>query len=111
MTNEELRKRYGPFKEIWRERESELVKKGKFRNVLTITSEDIPYEDIPEDDRPSAKELKERGETKKTFMGTMLFARVGHHLVNVEAIFESAKPMPEELTVRDFWFDEFIEAP
>ena len=58
MSNEELVKLYGPFKEIWRERESELIKDGDFQHILTITSEDTPYEFLPEDDRPSKEELK-----------------------------------------------------
>jgi len=110
--NEMMGKLYGPFKHIWREEEAKLCAAGKFQHVLCITSEDVPYEDLPKEERPVAAELKERGETKEDYMGSMFFANVGHRLVNVEVIFESTKPMPEGLMFENFWFDEeHLKAP
>jgi hypothetical protein len=112
MSNEELAKRYGPFREIWREREQVLLSSPDgYLHILTVTSDDVAYEDLPEDDRPSDEELEDRGETREDFMGSMLFATVGHHRVNVEVIYESARPMPADLVIENFYFDEFIEAP
>ena len=111
MSNEELEKRYGPFSHIDRERETELRHEGKWRYILTIIGYDVPYEDLPEDDRPSDEELQERGETRESHMGYRQDAVVGHHGVNVDEIFESAKPMPEGFEIKDFWFDDFLKAP
>lgn len=80
MTCDELHTKYGPFKEIWRDRETELLKQGKWRHILAIISTD-------NDDAP-------------------LCASVGHHLVNVDVILESTKKLPEDLMVDDFWFTE-----
>jgi len=112
MTNAELERLYGPFREIDRKREAKLIEADQWQRILTITSEDVPYDDLPEDERPSDEELEDRGETREEYMGFMLFAGVGHHRVNVEAIYESARPMPEDLVIENFYFDDkFIEAP
>jgi hypothetical protein len=89
VSNEELVKLYGPFTEIWREREAELMNQGKWRHILSIQS----FDSEDEED------------------GTILTATVGHHLVNTETVFESAKPMPDNLRIDDFWFDDYLKAP
>lgn len=86
-SNQELARRYGPFKEIGRAREKELVNSGKWRNILTI-------KDCETDEG-----------------NFMLHAHVGHGLVNVQTIFESTNPMPEGLEILDFWFDDYLKAP
>jgi len=111
MTNERLVKLYGPFHRINRDRETELTKTGKWQHILTIIGCDVPYDELPEDDRPSDEELKDRGDTRENFMGYMQEATVGHHRVNVDEIFESTKPMPEDFKILDFWFDDFLKAP
>lgn len=87
--NQELVRRYGPFKEIGRPREKELMERDRWQHILTIKGCDS---DENED-------------------GYKLFAHVGHGLVNVETIFESTNPMPEGLEIPDFWFDDFLRAP
>lgn len=89
ITNEELVKKYGPFKEIGRDRESVLLAEGKYRHIFTIKGEDS---DEHED-------------------GYVMHAHVGHGLVNVDVVFEATKAMPEDLEIQDFWFDEHLEAP
>lgn len=90
MDNDELHKLYGPFRLINRVKESDLLKLGKWQHILTIGGMD----------------------SDKSEDGWTMWAEVGHHLVNVEAIYESTNPMPPDLTVDDFWFDdEFIKAP
>lgn len=89
ITNEELVRKYGPFKEIGRDRESVLLAEGKYRHIFTVKGEDS---DEHED-------------------GYIMHAHVGHGLVNVDAVFESTKAMPEDLEIQDFWFDEHLEAP
>ena len=78
MDCDELYEKFGPFKEITRAREAKLMKAGKWRHVLCVISGD----------------------------NDGLAAAVGHHLVNVEVILESKKPLPKDLMVDDFWFTE-----
>ena len=112
LTNKELVELYGPFKRITRQQEATLAAQGKWLHILTIIGCDVPYEDLAEDNRPSDEELKDRGETRENHMGYTQEATVGHHLVNVDEIFESAKPMPDDLVIHDFWFDEtHLKAP
>jgi len=87
--NEELVRRYGPFKEIGRAQEKELVDGGKGRHILTIKGCDS---DESED-------------------GYVMYAHVGYGLVNVDTIFESTIPMPEDLEIQDFWYDDHLKAP
>lgn len=89
VTNKELVEKYGPFKEIGRDRESVLLAEGKYRHIFTVKGEDS---DEHED-------------------GYVMHAHVGHGLVNVDVVFESTKAMPEDLRIDDFWFDEHLEAP
>lgn len=100
--------KFGPLKRIDRKREAVLMKQGKFRNVLTLIDYDVGYEDLPEDDRPTDEELEERGETREEYTAGRHEAVVGHHLVNVSEIYESKKPMPEDLRIEDdgIWFGD-----
>ena len=101
-------KQFGPFKLIDRKRESALLKQGKYRHIFTLVSYERAYEDLPEDDRPTDEELEERGESKEDFTQGAYEGVVGHHLVNVSEIYESRKPMPEDLRIEDdgIWFEE-----
>lgn len=87
--NYELVRRYGPFTEIGRAREKKLCELGMENHILTIKGCDS---DESED-------------------GYTMFAHVGHGLVNVETIFESANPMPMSLEISDFWYDDHLKAP
>ena len=99
---------FGPLKLIDRKREAALLKKGKHRHIFTLVSYERSYEDLPEEDRPTNEELEERGETKDEFTQGAYEGVVGHHLVNVAEIYESKKPMPEDLRIEDdgIWFEE-----
>lgn len=110
-TNEELVKKYGPFKLIDRARENDLVAASKWRNILSIISYEVPYNDLPEDERPSQEELDERQESKESFTGTHLMASVGRHVVNSEHSFETSKPLDATFEILDFYFDDFFQAP
>jgi hypothetical protein len=70
---------YGPLKKIWRTEESKLLEEGKWQQVLTL----------------------------QEFEGKFHLS-VGHHLVNVQEIYETAKPMPEGLEIGDrrVWFGD-----
>jgi hypothetical protein len=108
-TVKELVREYGPFKRIDRKREAALLKAGKYRHIFTLMSVDVPYADLKKEDRPSKMELKERGETKDEYTASVPYASVGHHLVNVDEIFESKKLMPEDLSMEGFdqlWFED-----
>lgn len=102
-----VQKEFGPLKPIDRKREEVLRKKeGNF--VLTIMSYDVPYEDLSPDERPSEKELEEREETPEEYTQCFFYADVNYHLVNVERLYESAKPMPDNLELDDegIWYGE-----
>lgn len=102
-----VQKEFGPLKLIDRKREAVLRKReGNF--VLTIMSYDVPYEDLDEDERPTEKELEERGETPENYTQCFFYAEVGHHIVNVEHLYESKKPMPPDLKLDDegIWHGE-----
>lgn len=105
---EKVVKEFGPIKRIDRPRESQLLKEGKWQYILTITVEDVGYWDLPKKDRPTGAELKERGDTRNNFSIGMHFGEVGHRLVNMQEMYETAKPMPEDLTLSDddIWFGE-----
>ena len=75
ISAEELYEKYGPFTEITRQKETRMMKAGKWRYILCVMS-----------------------------AGELLYASVGHHLVNVDVILKSTKKMPENLRVDDFWF-------
>lgn len=75
ISPEELYEKYGPFKEITRQQEIRMMKAGKWRYILCVMS-----------------------------AGELMYASVGHHLVNVDVILKSDKKMPENLRVDDFWF-------
>lgn len=100
-TTERVVKEFGPIKQIDRARESELMQSGKWRHVLTLVSHEVGYLDLPEEDRPSDQDLKDQETTKEDFTTTGYTACVGHHIVNVSEIFETAKPMPEDLEIPD----------
>jgi hypothetical protein len=85
--NYELVRRYGPFKEIGRAREAKLAASDMWKHIFTVKS--------CEDDDGNYT----------------MHAHVGHGLVNVETIFESTNPMPEDLEVLDFWYDDHLKAP
>lgn len=99
---------YGPFKVINRERERELIKEGKEAHILTVCGQDVDYENLSEENRPSDEELKDRGETKEEYSTTILYASVGRRWVNMQEIYESTKPMPVELELEDknIWFGD-----
>jgi hypothetical protein len=98
-TVEELVRQFGPFKLIDRARESELYAEGKGKHVFTVTSTDVSWEDLPEDDRPSLKELREMGYTREEYSEPRYYGESGSRLVNMHEIFESSKPMPEGIEV------------
>jgi hypothetical protein len=105
----DLIKAYGPFKLIYRAEERKLIKDDKANHILCVMSCDVPYADLPPDEQPSDEELKERGETKETHMGSVLYVEAGHHLVNVDEIYQSAKPMPLTLMIQgneNVWFGD-----
>ena len=81
-----LIKRYGPFREIGRAEERRLLSEGKWRHLLAVC--DYDESELDEDD------------------DRLLYAYVGHHLVNVQLILYSDKEMPEDLVVDDFYFTE-----
>ena len=85
--NAELVRRYGPFTAIGREQEARLIARDEWRRILTIKSGD--------DDNGKFS----------------MHAHVGHGLVNVDIIFQSTNPMPEDLEIPDFWFDDHLKAP
>lgn len=101
VTTKQLLEMYGPFTLIKRAREAELMEAGKFQHVLTILSFERAYADLSKEDRPTGKELRDMGETKDTYSEPGFEGCVGHHLVNVHEIYESAKPMPEDLIIKD----------
>jgi len=108
-TVKELVREYGPFKPIVRARERQLLEEGRGAYVFALMSTDAPYEDIPEEERPTDEELVERGETKEDYSASVLYGAVGHHLVNVDELFESAKPMPMDLAIEgndNLWFGD-----
>lgn len=98
----------GPFTKITRQREMELIEVGKWNHVFTLINYDMPYEEMPEKDRPSEEEMKDRGETKEEYSESRFIGVVGHHLVNVFEIYEASKPMPEDLELSDenIWFGD-----
>jgi hypothetical protein len=105
----DLVKQFGPFKRINRGRETQLIQQGKHCNILTQVSFYVPYEDLPEDERPSDEELQELGETKENYMGNGCSIEVGHRLVNVDEIYESTRPMPLDLMLEgneNVWFGD-----
>jgi hypothetical protein len=89
LTNKQLVELYGPFKEINRAKERKLIAAHKWQHILTIKNCDS-------DEEPD---------------GFTMYAHVGHGLVDVSAIFESEKPMPEDLEINDFWFDDYLGKP
>lgn len=99
---------FGPFERISRGREAQLLRHGLDRHLLTLVGYERAYEDIPEAEQPSDAELVERGETKEDFTRGAFEGFVGHHLVNVEEVYESAKPMPRDLRLGDddIWFGD-----
>lgn len=75
VSAEKLYELYGPFEEITREQEARFMRAGKWRRILCVMS-----------------------------AGEILYAAVGHHLVNVDVILKTKKTMPENLRCDDFWF-------
>jgi hypothetical protein len=75
VSAEKLYELYGPFVEINRSEEARMMMAGKWRNILCVMS-----------------------------AGEILYAAVGHHLVNVDVILKTDKKMPENLRCDDFWF-------
>lgn len=99
---------FGPFKVIDRQRETELINEGKSNHIYTIMVVDVDYDDLPESEKPSEEELEQRGETKDEFSMGMQYGAVGRHIVNMQEIYESSKPLPDELDLEDedIWFGE-----
>jgi len=87
----EFIKQFGPLVPITNEESWDMYREGKWKNLFAITSTDVAYEDLPEDDRPSDEELKDRGETKEEYSQSMSEGIVGHHIVNVERRYKTEK--------------------
>lgn len=95
-----LVKKFGPFKLIDRKREDALYKEGRGAHIFTITSEDVEWKDLPEDDRPTLQELEENmGYTADEYTEPRYYGQSGSRMVNKHEIYESAKPMPEGIEV------------
>lgn len=101
-------KQFGPVKLIDKARVKVLLVEDKWRHILTLMVNDVPYEDLPESEKPSDEELEQRGETRDEFSMGMHYASVGCHRVNVQEWYETALPMPENLELEDadIWFEE-----
>lgn len=102
-----LVKQFGPFKLINRKREDALYKEGKGAHVFTVTSEDMEWKDMPEDDRPTLRELKDMGYLQEEYTEPRYYGESGSRMVNMHGIYESTKPMPEGITVGPDaeWYD------
>jgi hypothetical protein len=87
----EFIKQFGPLVPITNEESWALYKEGEWKHLFAITSTDVGYEDLSEDDRPSDEELKDRGETKEEYSQSMSEGIVGHHIVNVERRYKTEK--------------------
>lgn len=92
-------KQYGPLRPLTLNDSWRLSDEGKGDCILTIIGTDVPWEDLPENDRPSAQELAENfeDETPETYSELRMVGVRGHHIVNVEYRFATAKPLPPEL--------------
>lgn len=100
-TTTKLVEQFGPLKTLSREREFQLLQEGKHLHIFTVIGTDVGYDDLSEEDRPSDAELEDRGETKDEYSALVYHGCVGHHIVNVFEIFETSKPMPEDLVIED----------
>lgn len=100
-TTQKVIEEFGPVTRITRAREDELIQEGKSAHVLTLVGADVGYFDLPVDDRPSEEVLADRGESRHEYSRTVFHAFVGRRIVDVEEIYETAKPMPADLEIQD----------
>jgi hypothetical protein len=103
-----LVKKFGPFKCIDRKREDALYKEGRGAHIFTITSEDMEWKDMAEDDRPTLDELVDMGYTREDYTEPRYYGQSGSRMVNKHEIYESTKPMPEGIEVGPDaeWYDD-----
>lgn len=87
----EFIKQFGPLVPITNEESWALYKEGEWKHLFAIIGTDVDYEDLPEDERPTDEELKERGEAKEEYSQYLTEGIVGHHVVNVERRYKTAK--------------------
>jgi hypothetical protein len=100
---------YGPLRRISRVQEHELRAEGKGAQILSLISTDVGYNDLPEDERPSAADLVERGETSEEYSTNVLCLVAGTHVVNVEEVYATAVAVPEDLILEGnmlVWFGD-----
>lgn len=108
MSFEDVVAEFGPLKRITLE-ESERIASGKVpgktaRHLLGIMGGDVSFDELPEEERPTAKELKEMGATEDDYSQYVKEGAPGHHFVNVDDRFVATKPMPLTLRVTvDDW--------
>lgn len=99
LTLTQVVKKFGPVQKLSNAESHRLAAEGDALRILTIHGEDIPWEDAPEDERPSIEELEDMGESPETYDVYVMEGRPGHSIVNVEARLLCAKPLPEDLEV------------
>lgn len=108
MDVKELVEKYGPITKIGRQRESDLIKRGKEAHIFTIVGTDVGYAELSEEDKPTEEELKLTGLSRDEYTETIQEGFVGRRLVNVLDIYETSQPMPLDLEIKneDIWYGE-----
>lgn len=101
-------KQYGPLRPLTQQESWQLNSEGKGEFIFTLLGTDVDWADLPEDDRPTAEELAENfeDETPETYTQFQMVGVRGHHVVNVEYRFATAKPLPASLDT-----EEVVQVP
>jgi len=92
--------KYGPLTPISNEESWQLYREGQWDTMFAVVGTDVPYDELPEDDRPTKDELEMMEcDSPDDYSLFVMEGIAGHHVVNVERRYRLAKPMPVGLRV------------